>query len=259
MLSAPSRTDTTGTRRSYVRFVALGDSATYGVGDRAGEHCRGWSRLLVGAMSREHDVSFLNIAAPGARAADARFHQLREALEHRPHIASLIVGINDVLRPDWDADAVRRDLVHCAEQLSAQGALLMTARFHDHTRVFRLPRFLARPMRARIDALNAAYDEIHERFGGIRLDLAAHPGVYDREFWSIDRLHPSKLGHRALADEFAAQLAQLGLSFDPPGLALDGPILSARARARIVVTEVVPWVGRRLKELAPAALTIVQR
>jgi len=118
---------------------------------------------------------------------------------------------------------------------------------------------MARPVRARINTLKAAYEEIHERFDGICLDLAAHPGVYDREFWSIDRLHPSELGHRALADEFAAHLAEHGLAFDPPGLTLDGPALSARTKAGIVVTELVPWVGRRLKDLAPAALTGGQR
>jgi lysophospholipase L1-like esterase len=254
MLTSPSRTDATGTRRCYVRFVALGDSATYGVGDKPGEECRGWSRLLVGAMGREHDVSSLNLAVPGACASDVRFRQLREALEHRPHVASLIVGLNDVIHTEWNAEAVRRDLLHCAEQLTAQGAVLMTARFHDHTRVFRLPKFLARPMRARIDALNAIYDEIHDQFGGIQLDLATHPGVYDRQFWSIDRLHPSELGHRALADEFAGHLAEHGLTFDPPGLTLDVPQQTRRATASTLVTEVAPWLGRRLKELAPLAV-----
>ena len=259
MLRSPSRTDVTGTRRCYVRFVALGDSATFGVGDRPSDECRGSARLLVGAMSREHDVSSLNLATPGARASDVRFGQLREALEHRPHVASLIVGINDVVHSDWDADAVRRDLLHCAEELSGQGALLMTARFHDHTRVFRLPGFLARPMRQRIDALNATYDEIHERFGGVRVDLSTHPGVYDREFWSIDHLHPSELGHHALADEFAARLAEHGLAFDSPGLTLDVPRQSRRVAAGVLVTEVVPWIGRRIKDLAPLAIGAVRR
>lgn len=42
------------------------------------------------------------------------------------------------------------------------------------------------------------------------VNLSEHPGVYDRQFWSIDRLHPSELGHRALADEFAVLLEDPG-------------------------------------------------
>jgi lysophospholipase L1-like esterase len=259
MLRSPSHADhTTGIRRSYVRFAALGDSATFGLGDRRGEECRGWARLLVTAMRREHDVSFCNAAVPGARVEDVYVDQLPLALAHRPHLASLIVGINDVVHANWDPHAVRLRLLECAEALDAQGALLMTARFHDHARVFRLPGVLAKPMRARIQALNAAYDEIHGRFGGIVLDLSAHPGIYEREFWSVDRLHPSELGHRALADEFAAQLAEVGLTFDPPGLTLDGPPPSRAAELDTIVNEVLPWVGRRLRGLAPVVLRSIR-
>lgn len=254
MLPSPLHVDRFGTQRAYIRFAALGDSATYGIGDREGDRYRGWAGLLITSMSREHDVSACNVAVPGARVADVLADQLDVALEHRPHLASLIVGLNDTLRTDWDPDAVRRDLLVCAEELSAQGAVLMTTRFHDHTRVFRLPPFLARPMRQRIEDLNDAYDEIHQRFGGIMVDLASHPGIYDREFWSVDRLHPSELGHRALADEFAGQLAEHGLRFDPPGLILDRPLPTRAESLRVVVNDVVPWVVRRLRELAPVAV-----
>ena len=93
----------------------------------------------------------------------------------------------------------------------------------------------------------------------MRVDLSTHPGVYDREFWSIDHLHPSELGHRALADEFAARLAEHGLAFDPPGLTLDVPRQSRGVAAGVVVTEVVPWIGRRVKEFAPLAVAAVLR
>jgi lysophospholipase L1-like esterase len=256
VLTAPSHTDRHGTVRSYVRFAALGDSATFGVGDHVRrDECRGWARLLVDAMGREHDVSFCNLASPGAVAADVRRDQLATALAHRPHLASLIVGFNDTLRPDWDPGAVARDLEHCARRLTEQGALLMTARFHDHTRVFRLPRFAARPLQRRIAALNDTYDDLHRRFGGIVVDLGAHPGIYEREFWSLDRLHPSELGHRALADEAAAQLHAHGLTFDPPGLRLDGRRPTRANGLRTLVTEVAPWVGRRVREYAPAVLS----
>jgi lysophospholipase L1-like esterase len=259
LLGAPTHTDATGVRRSYVRFVALGDSLTHGIGDPSHNGCRGWARILAGAMLEAHDVSMCNLARPGAGAADVRWTQLADALDHRPHMASLIVGFNDAMRSTWNADRVRADLLHTAERLAAHGVLLLTVRFHDHSRVLRLPRFLGRPMRQRIDVLNEIYDEIHQRFGGVQVDLTGHPGVYDREFWSIDRLHPSELGHRALADEFAALLEDRGLSFAGPGLDLDGLDVTRWDEVLWLVSVVVPWLGRRVGDLAPAAVAALVR
>jgi lysophospholipase L1-like esterase len=242
-----------GGRRGYLRFAALGDSATCGLGDadRTGSW-RGWARILTSAIAQDHDVSFCNVAVAGSTVGAVRRDQLGAALNHRPHVASLIVGLNDTVRSTWDPAVVREDLLHCAQRLSEQGALLLTVRFHDHARVFHLPGPLGRRLRSRIDVLNHVYDEIHELYGGLRVDLSAHPGVYDREFWSVDRLHPSELGHRALAHEFTSLLHDAGLLFEPPGLDLDGTVSGTWQNLRWMMSEGVPWLGRRTRDLAPA-------
>jgi lysophospholipase L1-like esterase len=246
--------------RGYVRFAALGDSATYGFGDPTSEGCRGWARILTDAVAQDHEVSLCNLARPGATVADVRHEQLREALHHRPHLASLIVGLNDTMRSAWEPARLRADLLHCAGQLAEREVLLLTARFHDHSRVFRLPRFLARPLRERIDVLNGIYDEIHDTYGGLQVDLGVQPGVYDRKFWSIDRLHPSPLGHRALAATYATLLHARGLSFEPPALHLDSEAVGRLGDLRWLVAEVAPWLARRLRDLGPsAARTLVHQ
>lgn len=242
------------TGRRYVRFAALGDSATYGLGDPASTEPRGWARLLGEAIGIEHHVSLCNVARPGATAADVRSQQLSDALDHRPHVASLVVGLNDTLRSTWDPAAVRAELLHAAGLLAGQGALLLTVRFHDHSRVFGLPRLLARPLQRRIDDLNATYDEIHATYGGLQVDLAAHPGVYDREFWTVDRLHPSEIGHRALAHEFSALLNRHGLAFEPPALELDGDPTTRLTELRTLMAEGLPWLARRLRDHGPVLL-----
>ncbi len=88
-------------------------------------------------------------------------------------------------------------------------------------------------------------------YGGLQVDLSAHPGVYDREFWSLDRLHPSELGHRALAHEFSALLEQHGLAFQPPALELDGDPTSRLEELRWLATDGVPWLARRPRDLGP--------
>ena len=239
--------------RSYVRFAALGDSATHGLGDLVGDSWRGWARILADAVGEDHDVSFCNLAIPGATAADVRRNQLDDALAHRPQVASLVVGLNDTLRSSWDADRLREDLLECAGELAAHGAILLTARFHDHSRVFGLPKLLGRPIARRIGVLNAVYDEIHATYGGVRVDLAAHTEVYVRSFWSVDRLHPSEKGHRAIAREFAALLNDRGLSFLLPSASCTGDAASRLRSAQWLVTQGGPWLGRRARDLGPWA------
>ncbi|MDQ4054374.1 MAG: SGNH/GDSL hydrolase family protein [Actinomycetota bacterium] len=232
----------------------MGDSATCGLGDAdATGAWRGWARILADAIDQDHDVSFCNVAVSGSTVASVRQRQLPVALAHRPHLASLIVGLNDTMRSTWNADALRAGLLDCADRLTEDGALLLTTRFHDHSRILRLPRLLARPMRSRIDALNDVYDEIYYLYGGVQVDLAAHPGINDRRFWSIDRLHPSELGHRTLAHEFATLLHDAGLTFEPPGLDFDGGLAGQLHQLRWLAAEGAPWLTRRLRDLAPTA------
>lgn len=244
--------------REYVRFAALGDSATFGIGDPVPSGgFRGWARLLADALAAEHDVSFCNLAVSGATVPAVRRVQLERALDHRPTLASLVVGVNDTMRSTWHPAAVRAELLACAAELHASGALLLTVRFHDHAAVLGLPGFLRRPMWRRIQQLNAVYEEIQDTYGGICLDLAERPEVHTRAFWSVDRLHPSELGHRVLGHAFGTLLAGHGLVFAPPALVPDGGLTSSRwSDVRWMVTEGAPWFARRARDLGPWAVRL---
>ncbi|GAA3661747.1 SGNH/GDSL hydrolase family protein [Nocardioides ginsengisoli] len=246
--------------RESVRFVALGDSASCGVGDPTPDGWRGWAQILAEAMAVDHDVAFRKLAIPGACASDVRREQLAPALDHRPLMASLVVGLNDALRSSWEPARLRDDLLHCAGELAAEGTILMTVRFHDHTRVLGLPGPLARPLRRRLDVLNEIYDEVHERYGVIRLDLAEHPDIYDRDMWAVDRIHPSEKGHRWLAFQAALLLRAEGLDFAPPSLVCTSDRMRPRELARILLLDMAPWLGRRAGEFGPwAAREAVRR
>ncbi|MCW2857161.1 MAG: family lipase [Marmoricola sp.] len=246
----PQRPATSG--RTYVRFAALGDSATHGLGDQVDGEWRGWARILSQAIASSHDVSFCNVSVPGATMENVRYAQLRTALEHTPQFASLVVGINDTLRSTWDPVRFRTDLLHCAEQLAGRGACLLTVRFHDHGQVLHLPRVLRNPLSRRIAEVNAAYDEVQARFAGFQVDLGALDEVYDRNFWAVDHMHPSELGHRLLAQVFAEQLSDSGLGFTPPSILCTQAPTSTMDNVRWMVAEGAPWVGRRVRDLGPA-------
>ena len=256
-------------RNVSLHYVALGDSTTVGVGDpmngsttdlsgagaRPGEGWRGWASLLADSLASSHRVTFSNFATSGATVPAVATDQLPEAVSAGPiDIASLIVGVNDTLRSTFDAGRIRDCLYLCAEQLTARGALLLTVRFHDHGQVFGLPVWLRRPLWQRIEQVNLAYDDLHAKFGGIRLDMADYPEVYRRDFWSIDRLHPGERGHRTLARAFADELARRGLRIDVrPELDCAYRSPSRWADALWLVREGVPWLGRRAHDLVPWA------
>lgn len=239
----------------YLRFAALGDSATFGLGDPVVGGWRGWARLLADALAASaYDVSFCNLAVSGATAGSVLREQLPDAIAHRPDLAALVVGVNDTLKSTWDAGRVRAELLESADALCAQGATLLTVRFHDHTRMLPLPAPVRRRLLGRIEALNAAWDDVYLAYGGLRVDLASMPEPYERRFWSVDRLHPSELGHRSLARAFAAEIGAAGIEMELPSAACAGGVPpSWRRNVGWMLTEGGPWVGRRARDLGPWA------
>ena len=88
--------------RRDVRFAALGDSVSDDIGDPTSTGSRGWARILVNAIGNNHHMPFCTLARPGAPVSDVRNDHHSEALDHPPHLASLIVGLSDALHARWD-------------------------------------------------------------------------------------------------------------------------------------------------------------
>ncbi len=147
---------------------------------------------------------------------DLRHRQLPSAVVARPDVAVILAGMNDTMRSDFDPAALRDDLDVTVSALQAGGAVVLTTRFHDHGRVFRLPGPLRRALYHRIGQLNDATDQVVARRGALCLDLHLMPGAYDTAAWSVDRLHPSECGHRVLASGFAGLLAGAGVAVPYP-------------------------------------------
>lgn len=248
--------------RRVVSLAVLGDSTAVGVGDPlpAGGW-RGFGPLLAAALGAPGGVHYTNLSVIGARMADLRHRQLPGAVAARPDVVVILAGMNDTLRSDFDPVALCDDLDVTVTALQASGAVVLTTRFHDHGGVFGLPGPLRRALHHRIGQLNDATDQVVARRGALFLDLRLMPGVCDSAAWSVDRLHPSELGHRMLAAGFAGLLAGAGVAVPHPvGLTCSGGRqLTAIHHVGWLVCHGVPWLARRGRDLLPHAAGLVLR
>jgi lysophospholipase L1-like esterase len=194
----------------WKRFVALGDSLTEGVGDpdRRGR-LRGWADRLAAAMaSADPDFAYANLAQRGLRAEEVRRGQLDAALRLRPDLASVLVGMNDVLEPRFRRTRFQNELEAIVGPLRDDGALVLTATIPDVTLFSPLPRRALSGIRARLRAASEVVRAVSERHEALCLDLEALPEARRRHVMSVDRLHPSPRGHVLLARAFAHLLEE---------------------------------------------------
>ncbi|MYW17848.1 SGNH/GDSL hydrolase family protein, partial [Streptomyces sp. SID2955] len=241
-----------------VRFVALGDSLTEGVGDPCGTGRRGWAALLAASLAEDSEhVRFTNLAVSGAQTRDVRERQAPAALELRPDLVSVVVGVNDTLRRTFDIHAVAADLDQVYGAFARQGATLLTACLPDPGAVLGLPDALARPLARRQRAVNAVVHALSDRYDAVHLHAADGAWVTDRTLWSADRLHPGERGHRRLAVRCHALLAEAGRAGGrPPSPEPESPGPTRTASLWWLATAGTGWVVRRCRDLLPQLLRL---
>jgi lysophospholipase L1-like esterase len=211
---------------------------------------RGWAAILAPALP----AKLCNLAVSGALTADVEREQLPRALELRPDVASVIVGVNDTLRHSFNATRVGAALSHTVGALAAAGATVLTMRLPDPGQMFGLPPALAKPLARRIRAVNAVADKVAQRFGTVHFDAVGHPQTYDRRMWSVDRLHPSERGHRLVAHAYATLL---GIPEEQrPSLEPSSQPPTRRAQIGWMATKGTQWVYDRSRDLVPYLISM---
>ncbi|MDP3950675.1 SGNH/GDSL hydrolase family protein [Microbacterium sp.] len=228
---------------SDVRFVAIGDSFTEGVGDDLPDgRVRGWADIAAQgwADAAGHTIQYANLAVRGKLAWAIVEEQLEPALALNPTHLSFNGGGNDMLRPRTDlehiADTFSRVLRRCDEQ----GVTLIL--LSGANPAGQLP--MGSMIQRRGDELSAA---VLRRIAN-RPDVVRALNWPDRElarspYWSEDRLHMNAAGHHRVA---ARVLDALG--YEPPA---EWWAPSAKSVGGVVGLayyreHVGPWVRRRL-------------
>lgn len=233
---------------TYQRYVAIGDSSTEGLDDpHAGGGWRGWADRLAGHVAvGSPDLAYANLAIRGKLVGEVRAEQLEPALALQPDLATVFAGVNDLLRPGYDEEAVFVDLEAMLDALVRSGATTLTITCPDPASVM----LVVRPLRGRLAAYNERVRISARRTGALVADVGAAPSAADRRVWSPDRLHANALGHELIAHALADALGLPGHA----SWAVPLPPPSARSRATALQEEASwwrehfgPWIGRRLR------------
>ncbi|MFE4605059.1 SGNH/GDSL hydrolase family protein, partial [Kitasatospora indigofera] len=178
----------------------LGDSTAAGLGVLRGRETPG-ALLAAGLASvAERRVRLLNVAKSGARSADLA-RQAELALPHRPDLAVIMVGANDVTRHSPAAQCVRQ-LGEAVEMLQASGCQVVVGTCPDLGTIkpVRPPlRWVARRLSRQ---LAAAQTIAVVQAGGRTVSLGSLLGpefAARPEMFASDRYHPSAQGYATAA------------------------------------------------------------
>ncbi|MCX4668111.1 SGNH/GDSL hydrolase family protein [Streptomyces sp. NBC_01381] len=232
----------------YARYVAMGDSQTEGIGDGDEAHgYRGWADRLAELLADANpDIGYANLAVRGRLTAGIKAEQLAPALALKPDLVTVMAGMNDLVRPGFDAAGVARDIEDMFTELTAAGARVATVTFPDIGRISPL----ARRAMPRVLDLNARIRAAADRHGVVVFDTFPHRITTDPRLWCADRLHASPLGHARIAAGMADALGIPGHEDwlrplpAPPAVS---PLRAAVVEARWFAGFMGPWAWRRLR------------
>ena len=238
------------TMNQPLTFAIIGDSAASGIGDsdNFGNYF-GWGYHLVQAFNEP--VVYINASRPGAQSKEVLHDQLPKILIHEPELVAVIVGGNDLLRNGFSPKVFEENLNETLRQIEAMGATSMLLELHDPTEIVPMPRLVARVCRRRVNAVNRATRKLARRYSSVLLETRALEGIYQREKWHVDRMHPSKLGHQFIAENFSILLRKRGFEIG----SVQYSASNNRSRRDSIIWMLkngTPWFLKRSLDLLPA-------
>jgi lysophospholipase L1-like esterase len=244
----------------YHRFVALGDSQTEGLNDGNEESgFEGWADRFAQELARttSPDLGYANLALRGCRARHVLDVQLPAALALKPDLASVLVGMNDLLRHDYDLDATVAAVEQTFAALRATGCRVLTATFPDVAMMLPVMGWL----RPREELLNARIVEAADRHGVEVLDLFSLDLSADPAMWSHDRIHGSAVGHTRIAAGMAELVGLPGSdhSWAVAQAPVHGRVQTVLREASWLATFLVPFLYRQVRGKGPGTTAAAKR
>jgi len=255
--ACPKTRDLLSAGAEPVRIACFGDSLTgvyYHTGGR-----RAYADLLAIALKRIYPrakIETFNAGISGDTTRGALERIDRDVLAHRPHLVTIMFGMNDMTRVP--PDEYRANLAEIVARCRQAGAevILCTSNSVRETpgrpmqtleRFMQIVRELGRELSVPVADCFAAFEARR----------AADPAE-----WSLllsDEIHPNMDGHKRIAEKIAATLGKLPAPLNdvgPPQPEIPRTLRLLRAGEPVHVFAMPPYdklIGPALRELAPGA------
>jgi len=197
--------DKTGGR--LLRYVAMGDSLTAGVGSQ--DYHNSFPYLLAKRFSKTGDIELGNLGAPGALVADVLSNQVFPTIGFKPDIVTLLIGINDVhqrtgikyFKADLEeilaaltAKTKAKIIVINIPYLGAGSLILPPYRYYFERETKKYNAVIKTAAAAAGVCFVDLHDQSRELFAG-------NPGVY-----SADLFHPADYGYQLWSEIIYAHI-----------------------------------------------------
>jgi acyl-CoA thioesterase I len=211
LVACPAMAEPPWTFSNNTRYLSLGDSLAAGYG--AIPVTQGYAYLLYqgGTYDKLTNTLFSNAAVPGATSADVLAYQIPQAPIFQPHVVTLSVGGNDLLRILNGADPVATLMAFQANLTQILGGL-RTALPHARITVnnlYDIPEITMNVPGGREAILfNAIVAGVAQAWGVAVADVfGAFEGrngllLVERNGASPFEVHPTNAGYRVMAKAF---------------------------------------------------------
>jgi lysophospholipase L1-like esterase len=201
-----------GDRAAGLRYVALGDSYTIGTSVR---HAERWPDQLVARLAGGPTPLELvaNLGVNGFTSGDLVAHELSRLADLRPDLATLLIGVNDVVQGVPEATY--------RQNLGVIFDVLLARLRHDRLLVVTMPDYTVTPagadygdpgtQRAGIARNNAIIAERAASRGVAVVDIfdISERAATDRSLVADDGLHPSGAQYALWVDRIAPVIRRL--------------------------------------------------
>jgi len=205
--------NTPGIPPSAFRYAAMGASESMGAGARPPSQA--WVYLTAKRLEQRFPaVAVRNFADGGKTTEHARAVQLPKVLEFQPDLVTYAAGLNDlqygvpVETAKANTECISRELrarTHAKVVIASVSVASRLPLFQINVPKLRQRRANLSP--ERIDAFNAAFRDLADRYGALLADLgellpeSAESGEVESLF-SYDGVHPNNKGHARMAEVF---------------------------------------------------------
>jgi lysophospholipase L1-like esterase len=240
-----------------VKIVCLGDSVTgvyYHTGGR-----RAYPEMLPIAVRKVFpgaDVSVVNAGVIGDATVNALKRLEKDVLAHRPHLVTVMFGLNDLVRVPLDD--FRANLTAIIRKCRAIGAEVLLCTPNG---VLETP---GRPVKKLFDYCEALRKVAREEQVPVCDCYAAYEKVRKRDYssWRLllsDEIHPNMDGHKITAEEITRSITGQSVSLKdvgPPEPAIPRTLARLKAGEPVRVLAMPPYdalIGPALKQLDPSA------